>query len=148
MCLCMCVYICVCVCVYIYICILLILFLWRTLMNILPYRGDLHKGLSPASSPENALNTHKLLTKSIALESNSHKSVLALLCPIIYHLPWASVSSSMKSRNGIFPAISVNKGHHSHHWLQPQPMVSWWTPRELISKEWFQWAQTLVSSHR
>lgn len=62
------------------------MFLWRTLMNILPYRGDLHKGLSPASGPENALNTHKLLTKSIALESNSHKSVLALLCPIIYHL--------------------------------------------------------------
>ena len=81
-----------CVCIYIYIyiythtCILLVLFLWRTLMNMLPYGGELHKGLSPAYSPENALNTHKLLTKSIALESNSHKSVLALLCPMIYHL--------------------------------------------------------------
>ena len=52
-------------------------------MNILPYGGKLHKGLGPIPSPENALNTHKLLTKSIALESNSHKSVLALLCPII-----------------------------------------------------------------
>ena len=76
-------YMCVCVYIYIYICILLVPFLWRTLMNILPYGGKLHKGLGPIPSPENALNTHKLLTKSIALESNSHKSVLALLCPII-----------------------------------------------------------------
>ena len=34
-------------------------------------------------------------------------------------------------RNGIFPAISVNKGRHSHHWLQPPQKVSWWALREL-----------------
>ena len=34
-------------------------------------------------------------------------------------------------RNGIFLAISVNKGCHTHHWLQPPRMVSWWTLREL-----------------
>ena len=88
--------------------------------------------------------------------------------------------------NGIFPAISVNKGCHSHQLLQPSN-VSQWALRELraekntchlaanrlqplpmvnpeetqdlktqdtsarwlrcISKEWFQWAQTLAPSH-
>ena len=34
-------------------------------------------------------------------------------------------------RNGIFPAISVNRGCHSHQQLQPSAMVSWWALREL-----------------
>ena len=87
--------------------------------------------------------------------------------------------------NGIFPAISRNKGCHSHQRLQPSKVSRWALrklraekntchpaairlqplpamspeetrdvktqdtgPRELrcISKEWFQWAQTLASS--
>ena len=34
-------------------------------------------------------------------------------------------------RNKILPAVSVNKGCHSHRRLQPPPTVSWWALREL-----------------
>ena len=34
-------------------------------------------------------------------------------------------------RNGIFCAISVNKGCHSDQWLQLPWLVSWWALREL-----------------
>ena len=37
----------------------------------------------------------------------------------------------LSMRNGLLPAMSVNKGCHSHQRLQPQPKVTWWAPREL-----------------
>ena len=100
--------------------------------------------------------------------------------------PWKAPMSCINVRNGIFPAVSVNKdvtvisddrppvwtgepwGHSRRKEYLPSssqpPDCShslWWASRKLgswtqdsvprslrcISKEWFQWAQTLVSSH-
>ena len=36
--------------------------------------------------------------------------------------------------NGIFPAMSINKGCHSHQWLQPSN-VSWWALRKLKAEK-------------
>ena len=36
--------------------------------------------------------------------------------------------------NGVFPAISINKGCHCHQWLEPSN-VSWWALRKLRAEK-------------
>ena len=39
-------------------------------------------------------------------------------------------------RNGIFPALSVNRGCYSHRQLQPPAMENWWAPRDSGKREY------------